>query len=123
VQLDQSALLTELQPAEHSSHFAAPSAGAAAGVDLAGMAAEVSESPTAEGADAIAADDESLDDEADPAGDAMDDTDGPQPTAASRQQLSRRVALYVMCGDLKALCGNEHSVVSFKHQQWRMRMR
>jgi hypothetical protein len=86
-------VLTELQPAEHSSHFAAPSAGTAAVVGLADMAALGSESPTAAGADAMAAEESLSGGEADSASDAMDEADGPQPTAASRQQQSRWVLL------------------------------
>ena len=86
-------MLTELQPAEHSSHFAAPSAGTAALVGLADMSALGSESPTAGGANAMAAEDSMSGGEADSASDAMDEADGPQPTAASRQQQSRWVPL------------------------------
>jgi hypothetical protein len=86
-------MLTELQPAEHSSHFAAPSAGIAAVVGLADMAALGSECPTAAGTDAMAAEDLLSGGEADSVSDAMDEADGPQPTAASRQQQSRWVPL------------------------------
>ena len=110
LQLDQSALLTELQPAEHGSHFAAPSAGTAAAVGLADMAALGSESPSASGADAIARDDPLSDGEADSAGDAMDEADGPQPTAASRQQQSRWVPLHLLHGGtLQAILYNRCS--------------
>ncbi len=93
MQLDQSAVLTQLQPVEHSSHFAAPSAGTAADVGLADMAALGSESPTADGADAMAAEGPLSDGEADSTSDAMDEADGPPPTAASRQHQSRWVPL------------------------------
>lgn len=82
-------MLAGLCPAEDSAHFAAPSAGAAAAVDLAGMAAAApDESPDAADLDPMAAG--LSDEEAGPGGDAMDEADGPQPTA-TRQQPSRRV--------------------------------
>lgn len=76
-------MLAGLRPADDSAHFAAPSAGAAAVVDLAGMAAEGPQSPAAEDADAMASSDE--EDGGGAGGDAMDETDGPQPSAAGAQ--------------------------------------
>lgn len=93
LQLDQSAVLAGLRPTEDSAHFAAPSAGAAAVVDLAGMAAQGLESPAAVDADAMSADGASSDEEAGPAGgDEMDEADGPQPAVGGKQQQSRWVA-------------------------------
>ena len=101
LQLDETAVLAGLKPAEDSAHFAAPSAGAAGTVDFVAMAVEpaepagTAEPMTADGG--MGADGASSGSE-DGGSDAMDDTDGPPPSAISRQpKCARPNQLAMLC--------------------------
>jgi len=134
-------VLAGLRPVEDSAHFAAPSAGAAAAVDLEGMVADAVE-PAAggageagDGAEPMAASDEEASDgeggSGGGGGDAMDETDGPVAPPAKAKlatrcaqcplERARRLAPVELVASLGAggLCAPvTWTLLRRKHAQW-----